>query len=102
MPTMYNITLKDGADAAQLEKYASQSSLYPSRPHPRKPFAEQKLTHLYRVSRAKATAKEQGGQINHEFKLIKGFTVEFPNDAVHTMKTDEHIHVEQDGEARTQ
>ncbi|KAK4691149.1 hypothetical protein P7C71_g5789, partial [Lecanoromycetidae sp. Uapishka_2] len=72
MPTMYNITLKDGASPDQID------------------------------NRAKQTAKSQGGTIKHEFTLIKGFTVEFPNDAVHTMQTDDHIHVEQDGEARTQ
>ena len=29
-------------------------------------------------------------------------SVEFPNDIVHTLQTDDHIHVEQDGEARAQ
>ncbi|CAF9934192.1 MAG: hypothetical protein ALECFALPRED_005882 [Alectoria fallacina] len=71
MPTMYNITLKQGASPEQIDK-------------------------------AKESAKSQGGTIKHEFTLIKGFTVEFPNETVHTLKTDDHIHVEQDGQARTQ
>ncbi|KAL2052016.1 hypothetical protein ABVK25_007708 [Lepraria finkii] len=71
MPTMYNITLKQGAAPEQIDK-------------------------------AKESARQQGGTIKHEFTLIKGFTVEFPNDTVHTLQTDNHIHVEQDGEARAQ
>ncbi|KAK3172861.1 hypothetical protein OEA41_006186 [Lepraria neglecta] len=83
---MYNITLKQGAAPEQIDK-------------------------------AKESARQQGGTIKHEFTLIKGFTycsflymvpdilltqpsVEFPNDTVHTLQTDNHIHVEQDGEAR--
>ncbi|CAF9926783.1 hypothetical protein IMSHALPRED_007046 [Imshaugia aleurites] len=71
MPTMYSITLKQGASADEIDK-------------------------------AKESAKAQGGTVKHEFTLIKGFTVEFPNETVHTLKTDDHIHVEQDGAARTQ
>ena len=72
------------------------------------------------MRRAKETAKSKGGSIRHEYTLIKGFTytcsslvytitrmltrdrVEFPNDTVHTLETNEHIHVEQDGEAKAQ
>ncbi|KAK0507469.1 hypothetical protein JMJ35_009992 [Cladonia borealis] len=54
------------------------------------------------LEKAKESARQQGGTIKHEFTLIKGFTVEFPNETVHTLQTDEHIHVEQDGEARAQ
>ncbi|KAL2040358.1 hypothetical protein N7G274_006801 [Stereocaulon virgatum] len=71
MPTMYNITLKQGASPEHIDK-------------------------------AKESARQQGGTIKHEFTLIKGFTVEFPNDTAHTLQTDQHIHVEQDGEARAQ
>ncbi|KAL8990878.1 MAG: hypothetical protein Q9169_008009 [Polycauliona sp. 2 TL-2023] len=54
------------------------------------------------LSKAKDTAKEQGGEIKHEFTLIKGFTVQFPEDRVTTLETNEHIHVEQDGAVKTQ
>ncbi|KAL8645269.1 MAG: hypothetical protein Q9226_007374 [Calogaya cf. arnoldii] len=52
--------------------------------------------------RAKDDAKAQGGEIKHEFTLIKGFTVEFPADRATTLETNEHIHVEQDGAVKTQ
>ncbi|KAL8899687.1 MAG: hypothetical protein Q9207_006072 [Kuettlingeria erythrocarpa] len=73
---MFNITLKEGGNAEELSK-------------------------------AKDTAKSQGGEIKHEFTLIKGFTsriasVEFPANRTHTLETNEHIHVEQDGEVKTQ
>ncbi|KAF2456222.1 hypothetical protein BDY21DRAFT_348269 [Lineolata rhizophorae] len=51
---------------------------------------------------AKKAVADQGGKVVHEYKLIKGFTAEFPPDAVHTMKTNEHITVEADQEVRTQ
>ncbi|KAI4243206.1 MAG: hypothetical protein L6R40_003574 [Gallowayella cf. fulva] len=54
------------------------------------------------LSKAKDEAKNQGGEIKHEFTLIKGFTVEFPSDRVTTLETNEHIHVEQDGQVKTQ
>jgi len=54
------------------------------------------------LTKAKEEAKSQGGEIKHEFTLIKGFTVEFPADKVGVLKTNEYIHVEQDGEVRTQ
>ena len=44
----------------------------------------------------------EGGEIKHEFTLIKGFTVEYPADHVSVLQSTEHIHVEQDGEVRTQ
>ncbi|CAL8577400.1 hypothetical protein XPA_003229 [Xanthoria parietina] len=55
-----------------------------------------------RYRRAKDDAKNQGGEIKHEFTLIKGFTVEFPADRATTLETNEHIHVEQDGAVKTQ
>lgn len=30
------------------------------------------------------------------------FRVEFPNDAVHTLESNQHLHVEQDGVVKTQ
>ncbi|KAK5700326.1 hypothetical protein LTS12_028425 [Elasticomyces elasticus] len=54
------------------------------------------------LEKAKQQAKDQGGSIQHEYSLIKGFTVEFPSDSVLTLESNEHIHVEQDGEVRTQ
>ncbi|KAF2229301.1 hypothetical protein EV356DRAFT_456106, partial [Viridothelium virens] len=54
------------------------------------------------LDKAKKTVEEQGGKITHEFKLIKGFTAEFPPDKVHTLSSNEHINVEADQEVRTQ
>jgi len=54
------------------------------------------------LENAKKTAKSQGGEITNEFKLIKGFTVKYPDDKVGTLETNEHIHVEPDQEVRTQ
>lgn len=72
------------------------------------------------LTKAKEKAKSDGGEIKHEFTLIKGFTyailhscafphmtdiissVEFPDDKVGVLQTNEHIHVEQDGEVKTQ
>ncbi|MCJ1256494.1 hypothetical protein MMC24_004315 [Lignoscripta atroalba] len=54
------------------------------------------------LSKAKDTAKSQGGSITHEFTLIKGFTVDFPADKVGVLESNDHIHVEQDAEVKTQ
>jgi len=54
------------------------------------------------LNKAKEKSKSEGGEIKHEFTLIKGFTVEFPEDKVGVLSTNEHIHVEQDQEVRTQ
>ncbi|MCJ1292936.1 hypothetical protein MMC34_004489 [Xylographa carneopallida] len=54
------------------------------------------------LAKAKETAKSQGGEITHEFSLIKGFTVNYPDDKMSTLESNEHIHVEQDGEVKTQ
>ncbi|KAG9849629.1 hypothetical protein KCU86_g15869, partial [Aureobasidium melanogenum] len=70
MPSI-NVSLKDGADASQLDA-------------------------------AKKQVTEQGGKITTEFKLIKGFTAEFPEDKAHTLSSNDHINVENDGEVRTQ
>ncbi|KAL1305432.1 hypothetical protein AAFC00_002316 [Neodothiora populina] len=70
MPSI-NVSLKDGADSAQLEQ-------------------------------AKKQVTEQGGKITTEFKLIKGFTAEFPEDKVHTLESNDHINVEADQVVKTQ
>jgi hypothetical protein len=55
------------------------------------------------VEAAKQHARDQGGQIGHEYDLIKGFQVIFPEDTVHTMDSHESVKaVEEDGEVRTQ
>ncbi|KAL3607187.1 hypothetical protein FPOAC2_02162 [Fusarium poae] len=55
------------------------------------------------VQSAKQHAIDQGGKIGHEYSLIKGFSVEFPQDSVQTLESHEHIHaVEADGEMKTQ
>ncbi|KAH6899035.1 hypothetical protein B0T10DRAFT_474358 [Thelonectria olida] len=55
------------------------------------------------VKAAKAHAVDQGGKIEHEYTLIKGFSVKFDDDAVQTLESNEHVKaVELDGEMRTQ
>ncbi|CAK1360966.1 uncharacterized protein RHO25_005416 [Cercospora beticola] len=51
---------------------------------------------------AKKNVEDQGGKIVNEFKLIKGFTAEFPDDKVHSLSSNEHINVEKDGVVTTQ
>ncbi|KAI1106964.1 hypothetical protein F4804DRAFT_298908 [Jackrogersella minutella] len=55
------------------------------------------------VAAAKKHAQDQGGKIGHEYNLIKGFSVSFPNDAITTLESNEHVKgVELDQEVRTQ
>ncbi|KAL4909985.1 hypothetical protein BDW74DRAFT_173460 [Aspergillus multicolor] len=54
------------------------------------------------LHKAKDAARENGGTIKHEYTLIKGFTVEYPDDLVQVFGSSEHIHVELDGELKTQ
>ncbi|KAH6631568.1 hypothetical protein F5144DRAFT_602378 [Chaetomium tenue] len=55
------------------------------------------------VEAAKQHARDQGGQIGHEYSLIKGFQVTFPEDTVQTMKSHDSVDaVELDKEVRTQ
>ncbi|KAJ5319178.1 uncharacterized protein N7506_011882 [Penicillium brevicompactum] len=55
------------------------------------------------VAATKQHAKDQGGEILHEYSLIKGFSVSFPEDAVTTLESHEHVdHVELDKEAEIQ
>ncbi|KAH6658945.1 hypothetical protein BKA67DRAFT_652222 [Truncatella angustata] len=51
----------------------------------------------------KKHAKDQGGEITHEYNLIKGFAVKFPQDSVQTLESHEHVKaVEEDKEMKTQ
>ncbi|TIC95541.1 [3-methyl-2-oxobutanoate dehydrogenase [lipoamide]] kinase, mitochondrial [Colletotrichum higginsianum] len=51
------------------------------------------------VQAAKKHATDQGGKIGHEYSLIKGFSVEFPEDQISTLENHEHVkHVEKDQE----
>ncbi|KAI1501018.1 hypothetical protein F5X99DRAFT_384169 [Biscogniauxia marginata] len=55
------------------------------------------------VAAAKKHATDQGGKITHEYNLIKGFAVSFPEDSIATLESHEHVKaVELDGEVRTQ
>lgn len=51
---------------------------------------------------AKKQVTDQGGKIVHEFKLVKGFTAEFPADKLHTLQSNEHLNVEEDKQVTTQ
>ncbi|KAF2639482.1 hypothetical protein P280DRAFT_518898 [Massarina eburnea CBS 473.64] len=54
------------------------------------------------LEKAKSQVQEQGGKVTHEFSLINGFTAEFPEDSVHSLATNDHITVENDGVMKTQ
>ncbi|KAI9747363.1 MAG: hypothetical protein M1815_004289 [Lichina confinis] len=54
------------------------------------------------LEKAKNHATEQGGKITHESAIVKSFHVEFPEDAVHSLASNEHIDVEADQEVKTQ
>ncbi|KAL1957273.1 hypothetical protein VTO42DRAFT_6179 [Malbranchea cinnamomea] len=54
------------------------------------------------LEKAKEEARQKGGVIRHEYTLIKGFTVEFPDDHVSVLESNQHINVEQDGGVKTQ
>ncbi|KAI0899590.1 peptidase inhibitor I9 [Annulohypoxylon nitens] len=55
------------------------------------------------VAAAKKHAEDQGGKIGHEYNLIKGFSVTFPNDAITTLESSPNVQgVELDQEVRTQ
>ncbi|KAJ5543254.1 hypothetical protein N7535_005684 [Penicillium sp. DV-2018c] len=55
------------------------------------------------VNEVKNHAKEQGGEITHEYSLIKGFAVQFPEGTAHTLDSHPHVdNVEADKEVRTQ
>ncbi|KZZ87257.1 Proteinase inhibitor, propeptide [Ascosphaera apis ARSEF 7405] len=54
------------------------------------------------LEKAKEEAKAKGGVIAHEFTLIKGFVVQFPDDHVDVLESNDHLHVEKDQEVKTQ
>ncbi|KAI5309456.1 hypothetical protein KEM55_003194, partial [Ascosphaera atra] len=54
------------------------------------------------LDKAKDEARSKGGVIKHEYTLISGFTVEFPDDHVDVLESNDKIHVEKDQEVRTQ
>lgn len=55
-----------------------------------------------KLEEAKKQVTKQGGKIISDFTLIKGFTAEIPADKVHTLSSNDHINVENDGEVTTQ
>ncbi|KAJ5125620.1 hypothetical protein N7448_004939 [Penicillium atrosanguineum] len=57
---------------------------------------------LEELEKAKQDAQAKGGVIKHEYSLIKGFTVEYPDDQVNALESSEHIHVEEDSKVSTQ
>ena len=55
------------------------------------------------VTAIKKDAVENGGKITHEYTLIKGFAVEYPEDRVSTLESHPHVQaVERDQEMKTQ
>ncbi|KAK0388669.1 hypothetical protein NLU13_4912 [Sarocladium strictum] len=55
------------------------------------------------VAAVKQHAKDQGGKIEHEYNIIKGFSVAFDDDKVTTLEQHEHVKaVEADAEMHTQ
>ncbi|KAL2147760.1 hypothetical protein VTI28DRAFT_5532 [Corynascus sepedonium] len=55
------------------------------------------------IQQVKLNVKEQGGQIGHEYNLIKGFQVTFPEDSLQALESHEHVKaVEEDKEMRIQ
>jgi hypothetical protein len=55
------------------------------------------------VAALKKQAVDQGGKIGHEYTLIKGFSVDYPEDQISTLQNHEHVKaVEKDQEVRTQ
>ncbi|RDA95164.1 hypothetical protein CP533_1922, partial [Ophiocordyceps camponoti-saundersi (nom. inval.)] len=55
------------------------------------------------VSEAKQHVRDQGGKIEHEYTLFKGFSVSFPKDAVTTLEAGPYVKaVEADGVVTTQ
>ncbi|KAJ6132361.1 hypothetical protein N7471_007576 [Penicillium samsonianum] len=48
-------------------------------------------------------AKEQGGEIGHEYSLIKGFSVTFPEGAIQSLDSNPHVEsIEEDSVVTTQ
>ncbi|KAJ5794837.1 hypothetical protein N7457_001436 [Penicillium paradoxum] len=60
-------------------------------------------SYIVRNMPVKDNAKEQGGEIGHEYTLIKGFAVTFPEGKVQTLDAHPHVeNVEADGKVTTQ
>ncbi|KAK5175557.1 uncharacterized protein LTR77_000696 [Saxophila tyrrhenica] len=55
-----------------------------------------------KLEEAKKNVTDQGGKITHEFKLVKGFTADIPDDKVSTLQSNEHVNYEQDSKVTTQ
>ncbi|KKY27547.1 hypothetical protein UCRPC4_g00989 [Phaeomoniella chlamydospora] len=90
MPALYNVTLKKDASADELEKYVVFSDVPAFSSIP------------YSTTMAKEAAQKQGGTIKHTYTLIKGFTVEYADESVGILESNDHIHVEKDSEVKTQ
>ncbi|KAF4587544.1 Proteinase inhibitor, propeptide [Ophiocordyceps camponoti-floridani] len=43
------------------------------------------------IAAAKQQVCEQGGKIEHEYTIFKGFSVSFPSDAVTTLKASPYV-----------
>ncbi|KAF7622996.1 hypothetical protein F9C07_2171058 [Aspergillus flavus] len=55
------------------------------------------------IEETKQHVRDQGGEITHEYSLIKGFAVTFPDGAVMTLESHPHVaSVEPDGIMSTQ
>ncbi|KAF5025469.1 hypothetical protein F66182_2445 [Fusarium sp. NRRL 66182] len=55
------------------------------------------------VEEAKQHARDQGGEITHEYNLIKGFAVKFEEGSVQTLESHPHVQaVEADQEMKIQ
>lgn len=54
------------------------------------------------LAKAKQAYIDAGCEIKHEYTLIKGFTVEVPDDKVGLLSSNDHINVEEDKEVHTQ
>jgi hypothetical protein len=115
---LYDKSLQDHQDAVQCY---SKGGCLQGRTHQVRRAGYNILTlSLLRRCRAKEEAVSQGGKIINEFVLIQGFTyaqcahvqdvestdisssVEYPDDHVGVLKTNDHITVEEDGEVTTQ
>ncbi|KAI5290631.1 hypothetical protein KEM54_000946 [Ascosphaera aggregata] len=54
------------------------------------------------LEKAKEEAKAKGGIIKHEYSLIQGFVVEYPDDHIDVLESNDALHVEKDQEVSTQ
>ncbi|MCJ1426464.1 hypothetical protein MMC29_004367 [Sticta canariensis] len=54
------------------------------------------------LAKAKENAISLGGTIQHEFTLIQGFTVQFPDDQASVLESNDKLYVEVVGEVKIQ